>query len=1518
MKRPSSTFVDSGILSGSPVTKLPKLEVDDDKSSMLGVAIKTTEVNLNKIPATPPSANVANGHSRTPTASMDIKSSLSNANTIQNNISISTPQTPLSSKQGMITPGVQTTQGVNNDAMLMEILKANPGFATILPNSAGLHGNLQNTSLSSNQSQHLLNLQQILHHHQALANTAAQRGISNANPSGLFQQQIQMAPSQFMPNISIQNNVGNSSINGMNGQITSSGLSTPSRPPQPANGSQVINKSHCNFSDAHLKICMEINNIKPNPTSNEIPNTTTITSTPISTNSITSISNISSSIGDNKQQTTSVLSNTSTMPGITTGIAPSASNMLPTPGKSVNNVMPTNSNTQNNLTSQQAAMIQAMNAQLQANNGKLNVGNQKPQPVMPGGSVFFNTPPGAGIPNTSVNHQPSLSNSNEVALQQAMMQAVLQANGNIPQIQQQNPILAAQIMALQQQQQNQATNMFLQNVVNAQNSNAANLLGGNNNPMSNNLTTNGDPNKSMLNSKNLLLAQSNEQKQKLMSICTNEILKCTQQMQHYQNLYNTLQIPADKEAAKVEYMKHAAIQAEMNVTLMNIKNQLNTSSQQENLINAQQHQLQAAAMAANNNVRSQLPNNLNIPSSLINNMPVDQFYEMQRQAVAQQHFLRQCQNAAGLQQQYQQQNQINAAVAAVAQNASMFQNQYAQSQLLQMQQLLSAQHQMFKQPNNGNGGAPHNIEQLNRQRSATISGEGPNQNQNGEVPKRAFLLIQAKDGGSMLRRNVLKNVIEIDSRITRIIEKEENNKIDINTNNDYLKNLSACYPLCNLNRPFHLFLKNLIPVLKNGNNKKDDTQENGTLVGGDTSTDILSYPHFKVMGNDIFIGLNLFGVKMSDHIFHNNKSNIKHVDTIILWYVSRSDTPKRIDDFRNITLQLFKEATDNKIKNESNEITFEIYGDEIANYEMVRGAIEATILMIIGFVLLIGFVTFIFYSQIQSKKYVTLLVIGAIASPFLSAISSFGILVWLGYDLYVIMCVTPFMILAIGVDDAFILTSSFVNLSNIKDPKKRILKTITAAGPSITITSLTNTVAFGIGFFTPTKQMSLFCVCTSIAVFLDYIFTYTLFLPILVLIARKECNYETNENKIINRIKYIKKYVKFLCSWIGKVTSILLLIFIFTLSSYYTFNIRQTFVPSKAFPSDSPLLTSLESIRKIFDSNFPVSIFFTNPPNITDITDHKNFYNLIEEIENLEDSHGRNNSLILLDKYEEFDKSTHELYNFLGIVNGNYTPSYHNMKYFLNNILKSERIDYDEKNQKILKLHITLMAKNMSEWSKRAKYYDKIRNILLKYPQFNGTIFDADSSILDMILNVASDLIGSITVSIVSMAIICLFFIPNIIGVIMIIIALTSICYNLVGFLAMWGSDLDLITIVDVLIASGLSVDYTAHIAHYFYASRGNYEERMVKALSEISVPMINAGLSTFLCMFPLIFIQTYTILAFAKTIFIVVGLGLIHGLFILPIMLSLSPLPDHEVNQIDNHQENTKLASIQPFIPKE
>jgi hypothetical protein len=60
-------------------------------------------------------------------------------------------------------------------------------------------------------------------------------------------------------------------------------------------------------------------------------------------------------------------------------------------------------------------------------------------------------------------------------------------------------------------------------------------------------------------------------------------------------------------------------------------------------------------------------------------------------------------------------------------------------------------------------------------------------------PQRSFVLLSAKDNGSMLRPDQIRDVKKMDTRFTTFLE-----EIEPTTG------LRSCDPLCNLNKPFHL------------------------------------------------------------------------------------------------------------------------------------------------------------------------------------------------------------------------------------------------------------------------------------------------------------------------------------------------------------------------------------------------------------------------------------------------------------------------------------------------------------------------------------------------------------------------------------------------------------------------------------------------------------------------------------------------------------------------------------------
>ena len=104
-----------------------------------------------------------------------------------------------------------------------------------------------------------------------------------------------------------------------------------------------------------------------------------------------------------------------------------------------------------------------------------------------------------------------------------------------------------------------------------------------------------------------------------------------------------------------------------------------------------------------------------------------------------------------------------------------------------------------------------------------------------------------------------------------------------------------------------------------------------------------------------------------------------------------------------------------------------------------------------------------------------------------------------------------------------------------------------------------------------------------------------------------------------------------------------------------------------------------------------------------------------------------------------------------------------------------------------------------------------------------------------------------------------------------------------------WGLTIDVVTSIQLIIAIGLTVDYSAHIAHAFLSSRkGGRKERAQDALVKIGPAVFHGGFSTFLAFVALAGSNSYVFLSFFKVLFLVVIFGLYHGLAFLPVLLSL------------------------------
>lgn len=143
-------------------------------------------------------------------------------------------------------------------------------------------------------------------------------------------------------------------------------------------------------------------------------------------------------------------------------------------------------------------------------------------------------------------------------------------------------------------------------------------------------------------------------------------------------------------------------------------------------------------------------------------------------------------------------------------------------------------------------------------------------------------------------------------------------------------------------------------------------------------------------------------------------------------------------------------------------------------------------------------------STVQSKF--SLGVVGIII-VLMSISASIGLFSGLGIKVTLIIAeVIPFIVLAVGVDNIFLIVHEFerVNASHVDEPvEHRMSRTLGRMGPSILLSASTETMAFALGAFVGMPAVRNFAIYAAGAVFINAVLQVTMFISVLALNQRR-------------------------------------------------------------------------------------------------------------------------------------------------------------------------------------------------------------------------------------------------------------------------------------------------------------------------------------------------------------------------------------------------------------------------------
>lgn len=163
------------------------------------------------------------------------------------------------------------------------------------------------------------------------------------------------------------------------------------------------------------------------------------------------------------------------------------------------------------------------------------------------------------------------------------------------------------------------------------------------------------------------------------------------------------------------------------------------------------------------------------------------------------------------------------------------------------------------------------------------------------------------------------------------------------------------------------------------------------------------------------------------------------------------------------------------------------------------------------------------------------------------------------------------------------------------------------------------------------------------------------------------------------------------------------------------------------------------------------------------------------------------------------------------------------------------------------------------------------------------------------------------------MVLVALLLIPNAICSIWIGFAIISIEIGVVGYMSMWDVNLDSISVIILIMSIGFSVDFSAHISYAYLSSKADTPEgRVRECLHSLGFPIMQVAISTIVGILPLTFHPAYISNTFFKTVFLVMFLGVTHGMFLLPVILSFfgtGSITDRKSRKL-NTNSNLEISS--------
>ncbi|XP_063270340.1 patched domain-containing protein 3 [Prinia subflava] len=539
-----------------------------------------------------------------------------------------------------------------------------------------------------------------------------------------------------------------------------------------------------------------------------------------------------------------------------------------------------------------------------------------------------------------------------------------------------------------------------------------------------------------------------------------------------------------------------------------------------------------------------------------------------------------------------------------------------------------------------------------------------------------------------------------------------------------------------------------------------------------------------------------------------------------------------------------------------------------------------------------------------------------VLSSGLAVLSSFGLMLFCGVPFVVTVANAPFLILGVGVDDMFIMIASWEQSLRKKEKsnvKALLAETYAEAALSVTITTLTDVLAFFIGTWTAFPSVRSFCLYTGTAFVFCYVYTMTFFGAVLVLNHRREqgnrhwltcvrvdvgkdqaessCLYNAccigscsrqpsqPEGEHPMSIFFKKYYGPFVTNkWI-KLLMVLLYGAYLGGSIYGCTQIREGIDLRNLASDDSYVIPYYDDDEKYFSTYGPrIMVVISESVDYWNESVRLGIESCAQNLENISYV-DKNHSESWLRVYTELAKG--------GLININNKTDFLNGLSRLFKILPSFEWDINKTQSEIEASRFFIQTVNVTSAVDEKNLVNQLREAA-KQCSIPLKVYHPAFIYYDQYLVVVQNTVQNVVVAAGAMLVVSLLLIPSPLCCLWVTFAIASVIVGVAGFMAFWNVNLDSISMINLVICIGFSVDFSAHISYAFVTSgEASANKRAIEALSLLGYPVLQGAVSTILGVVVLAAANTYIFRTFFKIMFLVILFGALHGLVFIPVFLT-------------------------------